>query len=75
MMEKSGLELMDPAPDTAPGTFCDFTVGSIACRAIDYIFHTKEWKADNYQVIQDNDGMHYPSDHLPVMARLTLTGK
>lgn len=72
MMQPSGLRLIDSAPDT-PGTSCGFTVGARPCNAIDYIFHTDQWKADNYQVIKDNDGQYYPSDHLPVMVSLTLS--
>ncbi len=54
------------------GTFCGFEVGKMECRAIDYIFHTKEWILKNYLVISDNDGTYYPSDHLPVMVELDL---
>jgi endonuclease/exonuclease/phosphatase family metal-dependent hydrolase len=72
IMNPAGIKLTDPAPSNAPGTFCSFKVNSIECRAIDYIFHSQEWKSDGYQVIQDNDGKYYPSDHLPVMVGLTL---
>lgn len=60
-----------PAGSTA-GTFCGFKVGGITCKTIDFIFHTKEWVARNYQVITDNDGMYYPSDHLPVLVDFDL---
>jgi endonuclease/exonuclease/phosphatase family metal-dependent hydrolase len=60
-----------PAGSTA-GTFCGFKVGGIPCKTIDFIFHTKEWVARNYQVITDNDGTYYPSDHLPVLADFDL---
>jgi endonuclease/exonuclease/phosphatase family metal-dependent hydrolase len=69
-MGSEGLQLQDPAPSPAPGTFCSFKVNSITCRPIDYIFHTAEWKASGYQVITDNDGKYYPSDHLPVYVKL-----
>jgi endonuclease/exonuclease/phosphatase family metal-dependent hydrolase len=72
MIEKDGLNLVDPAPENPQGTFCNFGVNSQPCRAIDYIFHTTQWKSANYKVIQDNDGKNYPSDHLPVMVSLTL---
>lgn len=75
MIGKEGRQLYDPAPDNAPGTFCSFVVNSIPCRAIDYIFHTEEWRKETYEAIQDNDGKHYPSDHLPVMVELTLKPK
>ncbi len=71
MMNGDGLKLVDSSPDT-PGTFCTFTVNSRPCVAIDYIYHTPQWSTSNYQVIQDNDGTYYPSDHLPVMVELSL---
>jgi endonuclease/exonuclease/phosphatase family metal-dependent hydrolase len=75
MLDPAGLELKDPAPENPPGTFCSFAVKSIECRPIDYIFHSREWKADRYKVIEDHDGANYPSDHLPVMTTLTLPKK
>ena len=60
-----------PANDTT-GTYCGFEVGGIDCRPIDYIFHTREWVLQNYKVADDNNGKHYPSDHLPVLAELKL---
>lgn len=60
-----------PATSTA-GTYCGFKVGGILCKTIDFIFHTKEWVARNYQVITDNDGTYYPSDHLPVLVDFDL---
>jgi endonuclease/exonuclease/phosphatase family metal-dependent hydrolase len=72
MIDKSGIVMLDPAPSNPPGTFCNFGVGSMQCRPIDYIFHTTDWKAESYKVIEDNDGKNFPSDHLPVMVTLTL---
>jgi endonuclease/exonuclease/phosphatase family metal-dependent hydrolase len=72
MMDPKGIMLSDPAPENPPGTFCSFKVNSIECKAIDYIFHSNAWKAEGYQVINDNDGKYYPSDHLPVMVSLML---
>lgn len=71
--EKSELVLYDsrPASSTA-GTFCGFKVGGMHCKTIDFIFHTKQWVARNYQVITDNDGTYYPSDHLPVLVEFDL---
>ncbi len=66
------IPLTDPAPANPPGTFCSFKVNSIECRPIDYIFTSREWKASDYKVITDNDGTHYPSDHLPVQVTLGL---
>lgn len=70
MMGKEGLQLIDPAPSPAPGTFCSFKVNSIACHPIDYVFYTREWKASGYAAITENDGVYYPSDHLPVVVVL-----
>lgn len=64
--------LLDPAPKQPAGTFCSFEVGSIECRAIDYILFTPHFNSTQYEVISDNDGIHYPSDHLPVLVTLTL---
>lgn len=72
IMEPNDITLIDPAPKDAPGTFCSFKVNSIPCKAIDYIFHSPEWSSKGYQVIQDNDGEHYPSDHLPVVVELSI---
>jgi len=73
MMQESGLKLTDVAPGNSPGTACGFVVNARPCVAIDYIFHSPHWTSSNYEVIQDNDGKHYPSDHLPVMVTLTLS--
>jgi endonuclease/exonuclease/phosphatase family metal-dependent hydrolase len=73
MIDGKELQLTDARPGTdVTGTFCGFEVGKIECRTIDYIFHSAQWKASNYKVIQENDGKYYPSDHLPVMASFTL---
>lgn len=71
--EKGSFVLYDsrPASSTA-GTFCGFKVGGMPCKTIDFIFHTKQWVARNYQVITDNDGTYYPSDHLPVLVDFDL---
>jgi endonuclease/exonuclease/phosphatase family metal-dependent hydrolase len=75
IMKKGPVSLIDPAPENAPGTYCTFVVNGPECNPIDYIFHTPQWKSSDYKVITDNDGKHYPSDHLPVMVKLQLTGK
>ncbi|WP_333819761.1 endonuclease/exonuclease/phosphatase family protein [Ohtaekwangia sp.] len=59
-----------PASETQ-GTFCTFFVTQNACKVIDYIFYTDGWTAKNYQVITDNDGAYYPSDHLPVLCEFS----
>jgi endonuclease/exonuclease/phosphatase family metal-dependent hydrolase len=67
-------DLVDTKPaNDLTGTYCGFEVGKMECKAIDYIFHTKEWILKNYLVITDNDGTYYPSDHLPVMTEFELS--
>jgi len=65
--------IFDSRPaNSTQGTFCNFKVNSQECNLIDYIFHSKEVHVKNYQVITDNDGTYYPSDHLPVMVEFTF---
>jgi endonuclease/exonuclease/phosphatase family metal-dependent hydrolase len=75
LMDETKIRLIDTAPKDAPGTACGFAVDARPCAAIDYIFHTPQWNARNYQVITDHDGKYYPSDHLPVIVTLDLPGK
>lgn len=72
MVNPEGIGLSVAGSESTAGTFCGFEVESIACVTIDYIFHSKEWDVSNYLVITDNDGKHYPSDHLPVLAYVEL---
>jgi endonuclease/exonuclease/phosphatase family metal-dependent hydrolase len=72
IMSQELMGLQDPAPTNPPGTFCNFKVGSMECRPIDYIFASLHWRAADYKVITDNDGAHYPSDHLPVQVTFTM---
>jgi len=71
MMDPAGLRLIDSGPQSQ-GTSCGFVVNARTCKGIDYIFHTPHWSGKGYQVIEDNDGKHYPSDHLPVVVELSL---
>ncbi len=69
-------DLVDTKPvNDLTSTFCGFEVGKMECKIIDYIFHTKEWILKNYQVISDNDGQYYPSDHLPVLVEFELSSE
>jgi endonuclease/exonuclease/phosphatase family metal-dependent hydrolase len=72
MMDPAGIKLTDPAPANPPGTGCGFKLNTPGCKGIDYIFHSQAWLSDAYQVIQDNDGKYYPSDHLPVIVSLKI---
>jgi len=75
MIIESDSTLFDASKGNTAGTYCGFEVGSSECTTIDYIFHSKEWSVTRYQVLNDNNGKYYPSDHLPVLAELELTPK
>ena len=72
IMDPTGIKLTDSAPANSPGTACTFKVNSVPCTGIDYIFHSQSISSKDYQVIQDNDGKYYPSDHLPVMVTINI---
>jgi endonuclease/exonuclease/phosphatase family metal-dependent hydrolase len=72
MVREGNLRLADTAPENPPGTYCTFEVNSVECKAIDYIFYSEQWVSSEYQVISENDGKHYPSDHLPVTSELSF---
>ena len=61
--------LRDAGAGSTTGTYCTFAV-QVPCKRIDYIFYGVGWTASQYTVINQNDGKHYPSDHLPVTAIL-----
>lgn len=53
------------------GTFSGFTVGARPVNdEIDYIFINDKVSVVKYGVLSDSDGKNYPSDHMPVTARL-----
>lgn len=53
-------------------TFCGFETKNKNCKRIDYILYSKKLSSKKYLVIHDNDGIYYPSDHMPVMAEITF---
>jgi endonuclease/exonuclease/phosphatase family metal-dependent hydrolase len=53
-------------------TFTGFKVSSGICKHIDFIFYDNSFKQKSYQIIIDNNGTYYPSDHLPVASVLIL---
>ncbi len=68
--------LLDARPsDSSQGTFCGFEKGKMGCIIIDYIFHTPDIIIEKFEVIGENDGRYYPSDHLPVVATIKLSSK
>lgn len=55
------------------GTFNGFKFHEPVVRRIDYIFTSKNhWTVEQTAVLSDAQNCHYPSDHLPVLARLLL---
>ena len=54
------------------GTFNDFKFNSPLKDKIDYIFVNKGFKVQKFGVLSDSKNLRYPSDHLPVIARLSF---
>lgn len=54
------------------GTFNDFKFDSPLKDKIDYIFVNKGFKVQKFGVLSDSKNLRYPSDHLPVIARLSF---
>jgi endonuclease/exonuclease/phosphatase family metal-dependent hydrolase len=68
--------LIDARPSSDKnGTFCGFEKNKMECVIIDYIFHTSDITIEKFEVIQENDGQYYPSDHLPIVATIKLASK
>ena len=64
----AGLTPSDPKAEA--GTYRSFDPGSDTSARIDYVFHTPDWRAASYQVLDPVQGGYYPSDHLPVVVDL-----
>ena len=61
------------APPYGPvGTFNDFKIDAPLKDRIDYIFLGPRWQVLRYAVLTDMHEARFPSDHLPVVARLKL---
>lgn len=52
------------------GTFNSFKWNAPLKEKIDYIFVNKGFKVQKFGVLSDSKNKRYPSDHLPIMARL-----
>lgn len=52
------------------GTFNAFKFNAPLKEKIDYIFVNKGFKVQKFGVLTDSKDLKYPSDHLPIMARL-----
>jgi len=53
-------------------TYSGFKVRGLQGERIDYVFLKRVAQVDSFNVNQGNNGEYYPSDHLPVNARLWL---
>jgi endonuclease/exonuclease/phosphatase family metal-dependent hydrolase len=54
------------------GTFNDFKLDSALPNRIDYIFVNARVRVMKYAALTDSSGARFPSDHLPVVARVSL---
>jgi endonuclease/exonuclease/phosphatase family metal-dependent hydrolase len=54
------------------GTFNDFKIDAPLKERIDYIFLGPRWQVLSYAALTDTHEARFPSDHLPVVARLRL---
>lgn len=54
------------------GTFNNFKFDSPLQHKIDYIFVNKGFKVLKFGVLSDSKNLRYPSDHLPIIARLSF---
>ncbi|HEY5799570.1 MAG TPA: endonuclease/exonuclease/phosphatase family protein [Burkholderiaceae bacterium] len=68
-------EISATPPYGPAGTFNDFKIDSPLDRRIDYLFVSRHFKVRSYAALTDQRGGRYPSDHLPVVARMELTSK
>lgn len=53
-------------------TFTGFEINGKICKRIDYIFYDKNFSVNFYSSLHDNNGISFPSDHLPVIAELNF---
>ncbi len=62
---------MEPAYGPA-GSFSGFNFASPLKDRIDYIFTSKQFKVLKYGILSDSKDQRYPSDHLPVLAKVRI---
>ncbi|MDR2811003.1 MAG: endonuclease/exonuclease/phosphatase family protein [Tannerellaceae bacterium] len=60
------------SPYGPEGTFNGRFTNPVHPERIDYIFLSNHFQVDSYAVLTDNNGLYYPSDHLPVAADVHL---
>ncbi len=65
-------ELTLNPPYGPEGTFSGFDINRELTRRIDYIFLSHKIKVHKYAALSDTKDNRYPSDHLPVVAKITF---
>ena len=68
----SDSRLLAKKKDSTATTFIGFPADLTRSDIIDHIFISPHFGVDEYEIISDNAGGFFPSDHLPVRASLTL---
>ena len=69
------LILKDPVAlndENNQGTHHRFDGDNTKTSRIDWILHTEKFKSSDYRIIKDSKNGIYPSDHFPVVTRLTI---
>lgn len=54
------------------GTFNGFNLDAPLLDRIDYVLLSPEWRVQRYAALTDSVGARFPSDHLPVVVRVSL---
>ncbi len=65
-------EVSETPPYGPAGTFTRRFENPITKHRIDYIFVSDHFDVSKYAHLTDNDGVYYPSDHIPVSAKITM---
>lgn len=69
---RDARQVSETPPRGPVGTFNGFKRDAALLDRIDYIFLGPSWRVRSYQVLTDTHNASYPSDHLPVVARVVL---
>jgi len=65
-------EVSKEPPYGPEGSFSGFKFNAPLKERIDYIFASKQFKVLKFGILSDSKDQRYPSDHLPVLARLRI---
>lgn len=72
---KDSKDVSQTKPFGPEGTYNGFNFHEPVTRRIDYIFVSSKIQVNNYAVLSDSKNCQYPSDHLPVLAKILITNK